>query len=231
MTLSSLAILVVSYNDDSRTALLESLNDYGVAGVACATYREAEDYALYGFYNGLLIDLPSIIKAKGEEKIIAYTLTNFFPILRVRAIGATLVPMAMPGSAKQDKSLSEFLTKTCSDFRPRRLRAHKRHPVCISVLLRYKGEELRGFTLNVSWGGAFIVDVQAERFDVGENVEINLPQFKGSLKAVICWIMPWGMSCAPGIGVSFSKIDTSLEEVFAGILKSRKEFDRDRLMA
>jgi len=231
MTLSSLAILVVSYSDDARAALLETLNKHGVAAVACATFREAEDQALRGFYHGLLIDLPSIIKAKGEEKIIAYTLTNFFPTLRVRAIGATLVPMAMPGAAKQDKSLSDFLTKTCSAFSPRKPRAHKRHPVCISVLLRYKGEELRGFTLNVSWGGAFIVDVQADRFSVGESVEIDLPQLNGSIKATICWIMPWGKSSAPGIGVSFSEMDASFEDVLADILKSRKEFDRDRLMA
>jgi hypothetical protein len=231
MMLTNLSILVVSYSDDTRVALLETLGDYGVAVVACTTFREAEDQALHGFYNGLLIDLPSIVKAKGEEKLIAYTLTNFFPTLRVRAIGSALVPMAMPGGAKQDKSLSDFLTKTCSAFPPRKPRAHKRHPVCLPVLLRYRGEESRGFTLNVSWGGAFIVDVQAERFIVGENVEISLPRFNSSIRAIICWIMPWGMNSAPGVGASFTEMDESLEAVLADLLKSRREFDRDRLIA
>jgi hypothetical protein len=231
MTLSNLAILVVSYSNDTRAALLATLRDHNVAAVACATFREAEDQALCGFYNGLLIDLPSIVKAKGEEKIVAYTLANFFPTLRVRAIGAALVPMAMPGGAKQDKSLIEFITVTCSAFAPRRPRAHKRYPIRLLTLLRYGGGELRGFTLDVSWGGLFIVDLHSEKFSIGENVEIHLPELDINIHAVVCWIMPWGGSGVPGIGVRFGEMDEALEAVLTGILKTRKEFDRDRLMA
>ena len=231
MTHSNLVILVVSYNDDTRAALVATLNDHNVTAVACATFCEAEERALEGLHNGLLVDLPSIIKAKGEEKIVAYTLANFFPILRVRAIGAALVPMAMPGNATQDKSLVDFLTKTCSAFPPRKPRAHKRHTLCVLTLLRIRGEELRGFTLDVSWGGLFIVDVHSEKYSIGEEVEIHLPELAINIQALVCWIMPWGGHSAPGIGVSFCEMDEALDTVFAGILKSRKEFDRDRLIA
>ncbi|NVN90014.1 MAG: PilZ domain-containing protein [Desulfuromonadales bacterium] len=231
MTPSNMAILVVSYNDDSRAALVSSLSEHHVTAVACATFLEAETRALNGFHNGLLVDLPSIIKAKGEEKIVAYTLTNFFPTLRVRAIGASVVPMAMPGSATQDKSLIEFITSTCPGFPPRRPRAHKRHTICILTLLRYRGEELRGFTLDVSWGGLFVVDVHPEKYSIGENVEIHLPELDITFQAVVCWVMPWGGHSAPGIGVRFTEMDQTLETTLAGILKTRKEFDRDRLVA
>lgn len=231
MVVSDLVILVVSYNDDTRAALVATLKSCNVSAVACSTFCEAEEKALRGLYNGLLIELPSIVKAKGEEKIVAYTLANFFPTLRVRAIGAALVPMAMPGSAAQDKSLNDFLGKTCPAFIPRRLRVHRRHHVCIPALLRYGGEELRGFTLNVSWGGAFVVDVRAEeRYTVGDGLELCFPQFKISVPAVIRWKMSWGGSSAPGIGVSFSEMNEELEKHLAGVLKSRKEFDRDRLV-
>lgn len=228
---TGLAILVVSYNSASRAALVSSLNGYDVSATVCTTFLEAEEHSLQGLYNGLLVDLPSMVKAKGEEKIVAYTLANFFPTLRVRAIGAALVPMVMPGSAKQDNSLVDFLTKTCPAFPPSRPRAHKRHPVCLFTVMRYGGEELRGFTLDVSWGGAFIVVMRPERFSVGEGVDVYLPQFDRSVRVNICWIMPWGIKSAPGIGVSFTEMDEELETILSGVLKTRKEFDRDRLSA
>lgn len=231
MTTAGLSILVVSYSDDVRAALVATLKGYDVTAVACASFREAEEQGLHGLYSGLLVDLASIVKAKGEEKIVAYTLANFFPTLRVKAFGSALVPMAMPGGARQDKSLNDFLTTTCPAFPPSRHRAHKRHQICLLTLIRHKGEELRGFTLDVSWGGAFIVDVQAERFSVGESVEVRLPQFDSSIRVVIRWIMPWGVKSAPGIGVSFGEMDEGLETILAGILKTRREFDRDRLVA
>lgn len=146
-------ILVVSYSDETRADLVSTLNKSGVAASPCATFCEAENLALKGLYNGLLVDLPSMIKSKGEEKIVAYTLANYFPTLRVRTMGSMLVPMAMPGSVKQDSNLVDFLSRTCSQFSPRTLRAHRRHQICVSTLLYCMGEEHRGFTMDISWGG------------------------------------------------------------------------------
>lgn len=186
---------------------------------------------MQGLYSGILVDLPSIIKAKGEEKIVAYTLTNFFPTLRVRALGSVLVPMTMPGSAKQDKNLSDFLNSTCKAFSPRKLRAFRRHMACLSTIVKYKGEEFRGFTLDIGWGGAFIVDVAAEKFSARADIIIFLPEFSYEIEATICWIRPWGKRYAPGVGVSFSKLDEAVESTLARLLNSRKDFDPDRLVS
>jgi hypothetical protein len=229
MASADLSILVVSYSDDVRAALVATLAKSRVNAVACENFRQAEELALLGLYNGLVIDLPSIVKAKGEEKIVAYTLANFFPTLRVRAIGGALIPMAMPGGARQDKSLNDFLTKTCVEFTPRALRSHRRHAICVPVLVNYRGEERRGMTLNLSWGGAFVVDMQAEHFQAGERVEICFPRYGGGVRALIRWVVLWGMESPPGIGVSFEEMDAELETVLAGILKTRRGFDRDRL--
>ncbi len=227
----SLSILVVSYSGETREALAASLAASHAGAVVCETFRQAEDLALAGRYNGLLVDLPSMVKAKGEEKIVACTLANFFPCLRVRAIGSALVPMAMPGGARQDGSLNDFLTKTCPAFVPRALRAHRRHAICAQTLLVWQGEEVRGVTLNISWGGAFIMDTRAERFQTGEQVTVRFPRCGGTARAIIRRVVPWGMENPPGIGVSFQEMDQTLETALAGILKTRREFDRDRLVA
>ncbi|OGU15237.1 MAG: hypothetical protein A2076_16090 [Geobacteraceae bacterium GWC2_53_11] len=230
MSVPQSPILVVSYIDEIRAALTGVASRTGAAIVPCSSFCEAENLALKGLYSGLLIDLPSIIKSKGEEKIVAYTLANFFPTLRVRTIGGMLVPMTMPGSAKQDKSLDDFLHKTCVEFEPKRLREYRRHPVCLSTLTVHDNLELRGFTLNISWGGTFIVDLQAEKFTVGDQVTILIPEFSIHIPAEVCRIMPWGvLRHAPGIGLRFCSMDETVVPALSSVLKSSKEFDRDRL--
>jgi hypothetical protein len=231
VTPSTYPILVVAYADDVRSTLASVLDNNGVASIPCTSFCDAENRALEGLCSGMLVDLASIIKSKGEEKIVAYTLTNFFPTLRVRSFGSALVPMAMPGTATQDKSLADFLNSTCSSFIPRKLRTFRRHAFFLSSLLQYKGEQCRGFTLNLSWGGAFIVDFNAERFAVGDVVGLGFPEFSCSILAEIRWIQPWGVRCATGIGVRFTEMRDELETAFAGIFKTRKEFDRDRQIA
>jgi hypothetical protein len=230
MSLLQYPLLVVSYIDETRAALVTTLTNNGAQAVPCTTFCEAENLALAGLFSGLLVDLPSIIKSKGEEKIVAYTLANFFPTLRVRTMGGMLVPMAMPGSAKQDKSLGDFLTKTCPAFNPRTLRAYRRHPVCLSTLVTHNGTELRGFTMDISWAGMFIVDIQAERYTLGDSVTIQLPEFGCSIFAEVRNIKLWDVRRqAPGIGIGFKSLDEAIEPIIAGITRTSKEFDRDRL--
>jgi Tfp pilus assembly protein PilZ len=112
------------------------------------------------------------------------------------------------------------------------LRQFRRHPVCLSTLATYNGEELRGFTLDISWGGAFIVDLHAERFSVGDPVTITLTEFNCHIAAEVRRIKPWGiLRHPPGIGLLFSSLDETIEHNISSITKTRKEFDRDRLTA
>lgn len=232
MPLPPYPILVVSSGDETRAELVAFLNRAGAVAVPCASFCEAENLALKELFSGMLVDLPSIIKARGEEKIVAYTLANFFPTLRVRTVGFILVPMTMPGSAKQDKSLDDFLKITCFAYPPKRLREFRRHTVCLSTIVTYRDAEYRGFTLDISWGGMFIVDLQAERFSVGEPVSILIPEFGCRIAAEVRRIKPWGvLRHPPGIGLRYSSLDETMEAVIGGITRTRKEFDRDRLSA
>lgn len=222
-------ILVIAYNDSSRNVLTAEIEKNDFRAAPCSTFAEAEELALYGCYSGLLIDLPAIVKAKGEEKIVACTLAGFFPTLRVRIIGSMLVPMTLAGDARQDNSLQDFLQKSCSRFTPRRLRLHRRRPVCIATMLKEGGTEQRGYTLDISWGGAFITDTRPERFSVGEQFDLVLHEFGVTTSVTIRWIRPWGERFVPGIGVSFDQRDENLDQVLRLVLKTSPELDRDRL--
>jgi hypothetical protein len=114
-------ILVVSYDDKSRVVLTASPVAFGMQALPCASFGEAEKYALSERCSGLLVELSTMVKAQGEEKAISQTLSGLYPTLRVKTMGPMIVPMAMGGDAKQDKSLKSFFSKSCAEFTPRSL--------------------------------------------------------------------------------------------------------------
>lgn len=230
MPITDYLILVISYIDATRDALVASLQGQGVSPSACTTFKDAEQLALSGEYCGILVDLAAMIKAKDEEKVIACSLANVYPALRVRAMGSMLIPMTMPGTAAQDKSLNDFLHKTCAAFRPRRLRSGRRYEVCLPVS-RGEGAELeRGLTLNLSWGGAFILDLHPERFSVGQQLMVDLPGLVTAVHVEIVWLQSWGARRMPGCGVRFMALDAALESALEQLLSLGSRQARDRLV-
>jgi Tfp pilus assembly protein PilZ len=139
--------------------------------------------------------------------------------------------MAMPGDAKQDNSLGDFLVKTCSAFAPRRLRLHRRRDLIVSAVRACDAPEDRLFTLNISWGGAFIVDAHPEKYEIGQNVQLTFPEFEYTFNARVCWIRPWGQRRFSGIGIAFRDPDEGLESILAALLQRDKNNDRDRMIA
>jgi len=224
-------IFVISVSDDTRAALANSLKAFDVQLVQCSTFLEAENLALQGLYSGILVDLPSIVKAKGEEKIVACSLSGFFPTLRVRVMGTMLIPMTMPGAAKQENSVSDFINRACKNFMPRQLRSHHRHVIGISVATRFSDIETLAFTLDICWGGAFIVDFNPERFAIGDELTIFFQEPSCEIQATVCWKQSWGLRHAPGIGVQFHSLTDTLSEFLLRLLKHAKDHDRDRLVA
>jgi hypothetical protein len=221
-------VLVVAYDEKSRAAMAASSAPFGTRAVPCATFQEAQELALSGFFRGILVDLATMIKAKDVEKVIAHTLTGIYPTLRVKAMGSMLIPMIMAGDAKQDKSLGDFFTKTCAAFPPRRLRNNKRKDICIPTYI----EEGRGFTLNISWSGVFIVDVNPERFRVGQEIEVRFlagSDLEFTVPLAVVRVQPWGERRTPGIGLQFKLVDHELEIYLSTILRIDRITDRDRL--
>ncbi len=188
-------IIVISVSDDTRAALAASLHAFDVEIVTCATFLEAEDRALKSLYCGILVDLPSIVKAKGEEKIVACSLTGFFPTLRVRVMGTMLIPMTMPGAAKQENSLNDFSTAPATTLPPvssaPTTACHRhlsRHTLCrIGNPGLYPGYLL---------GGAFIVDFNPERFSIGDELT-SLPGAGLRDHGNVRWKQSWGLRQHP----------------------------------
>lgn len=225
-------ILTISYNEDVRALLVKSLHEQCVVPATCSSFVEAESLAVSELYSGILVDLPSIVKAKGEEKIVATSLGNIFPILRVKVIGTMLVPIVLSGGAAQAKSLNDFLTKVCTGFAPRRLRTHKRHLLHTPALVSHKNCEYQTFTFDLSWGGTFLVNNRTDRYAVGDDVMVTLPELGLAIAGVICRVQPWGQhKIMPGIGVRWHlPLEGGVERQLLHVLKARRDHDPDRFV-
>lgn len=217
-------VLVVTYDDTVRAVLAKNLLPFAARVELCRNFCEAEQIALREQCRGMLVDLTAMIKSKAEEKIVAYTLTSFFPTLRVRAMGPMIIPMMMPGDAKQDKSINDFFSKTCATFTPRKLRKHKRIAICLPTFIG----EARGFTLNLSWSGAFIADMNPEKIEVGDRLSVHFPDFGHNVEVEVARVQLWGLHRPPGVGVHFSTLSPELESHLEKLLHSHRDFDHDR---
>lgn len=224
-------IIVIAYSDAVRESLSGNLHGLGVASKQCASFCEAEDVALEGLYSGILVDLQSMVKAKAEEKVVACSLAGFYPTLRVRVIGSMAVPMAMPGDKRQDSTLADFVLKTCTSFTARTLRRFKRRDVMLPLLMEKSKPVSKSFTLNLSWGGAFIVDVHATRFPVEHSLNLFLPEFNLEVPVIVRWLRPWGTRAVPGFGVVFQSIDPGFSAILATLLNHDMHNARDRMVA
>jgi Tfp pilus assembly protein PilZ len=221
-------VLVVAYDEKSLAVLAASPVQFGVTATHCSSFAQAQEYALTGSYRGLLADLTTMVKAKDDEKLIAHTLSGIYPTLRVKSMGSMLIPMIMAGDAKQDKNLSDFFTKTCAGFVPRRLRAHKRKDICLPVRI---GAECC-YTVNLSWNGAFIADPNPERYALGQEITVSIVVEHDAdllLNVIVVRVQPWGERRPPGIGVQFQEVDQAQKDCLFSILRSDRDTDCDRL--
>jgi len=222
------AFLVISTDDKTRASIVKAAARAGGVVLPCLTFAEAERHALEEPVSGIVVDIITMLKAKDDEKIIARTLNTIFPFLRVRAhhdmaiVPLQITQMRMPEQA----GLDAFFTWAASNFVARGLRAYKRMSINIPAMV---GASCC-YTADISWGGAFIVDVEAgKRFAVGDKVTVSFPDIGAELPAVVLRVRPWGGRQVPGIAVQFLGITDENHRRLGTVLLDCKHSNRDRL--
>lgn len=220
-------ILMVVNEPEARAAYEETLSRVGVAYDTAHGFKEVLRMTVEGAYNGLLVDILTLIRSSKEEKTIAYDCINFFPTLRVkwdsRQKTVSVGPQEQaPPCGDTDSALSHFIDQRCRTFTARSLRRFNRKDSYLSLLLETRRNDmeprhLKTFTVNISQGGAFVHTTEPAA--KGTQLRLTFPEMPGPqpLRASVCWSIPWGgCRSIPGIGVMF---DISLSEEQADWLK------------
>ncbi|HEX9078498.1 MAG TPA: PilZ domain-containing protein [Desulfuromonadaceae bacterium] len=209
-------VLAIAYDETVRSVIAANLASCAVKTVQCSSFAEAENFVLQNECRGILVDLMALLKAKEEEKAVAYTLTGYYPTLRVKAMGMMIVPMAMAGDTRQAKSVTDFLAKNCAAFKPRGLRAFRRIDLRIPTRI---GTD-RGHTLNISYGGAFVSDIDWELFPVGKGIAMTFPDFGIDVEGIVARTQALGQNHPAGIGVKFTHMSPVLESTLSPLFSN-----------
>ena len=225
-------VLAISGDQATRGMIVKAVRGDSISLVECSSFREAEQVAMTRPFSAVIADVPTIVKSKDDERLAVFSLQNLYPLIRVKTSGGIAAPIIM-AREERGQSLALHTKKICATFVPRRLRAYKRHKQFIPVRIRKSdGTEYQTFTLDISWGGAFIVMNRIWGLTTGNDLSVYMPTLDITIVAEIVRIQAWGQQgVAPGIGVQWKMPhDPPIREGLLKIFKTRVDDDRDRLL-
>ena len=179
-------------------------------------------------YNGLIIDILTLVRCSKEEKVIAYECINFYPVLRVKWEAKhkkiKLSPLEQTFSPDMESALRFFIESRCKSFPARSLRRQKRRPLNLNLLYCSDSsfpvqDTHRSFTVNLSLGGIFLHSMRD--LPEGETVWLRFLEFADQtpIAATVRWSQRWGVSrCIPGAGLRFETLTARQEKELQLIL-------------
>ena len=178
-------------------------------------------------YNGIVIDIPTKIKALSDHKDLVYSIIDRFPVIQVnfdrrsRRVRALLY-----GHHERTGCLEDLIRERCWHTPPRKLRSEERKRLHYNVLLSTQRQFnpqtlIRTVTIDVSMNGCFLFSVA--RFQLGALVWMRIMDLydKTPISGIVRHKRNWGETMRlPGIGVEFQKIKESQRRALLDPIKT-----------
>ncbi len=169
--------------------------------------REVVRLCVEGDVAGVLLDTISSVRVGIHEMAAVYDMGINIPVLRVSGWEAG-VPIAMCNAPFRkgplEQSLREIVSGDPSWNHPTYLRRTLRVPLPTRIEIRDDAEEIKGYGINASVTGTFVLTWDSPR--LGEIVTVrflDLP-FSFETKARVCRSTPWDAAKKiPGCGLAF----------------------------
>lgn len=205
-------ILLVAERGEARSAYVEVLEKLGVDYDCIASPDEMTVTLINGVYNGLLVDVPTMIRCECDGKNRITHIMERFPVLRLiyNPQFGGIRGLAMGGTIKDNRDLGEFILDECVPFAARSIRVAERKEIVFNVLLLKDLEQERverTVTIDVSEHGCFVFSV--DHWDVSSPAWLVINEFedKTPIELKVRWCGRWGEGMRlPGIGASFENM-------------------------
>ena len=165
--MDAVRILLVVAPGPPREAYLRRLNRLPAVWDVVDSIDSLETSLQDTPYNGLLLDVPTMIRASTSQKAKVLALLEYYPVLRLsyRAPVDEIHGLADGQTAPRTHTLEEFVGGDCRRFPARAVRAFKRCHLVFNVLLldppeRPLADGEKTFTVDVSESGCFVATVR-----------------------------------------------------------------------
>lgn len=224
--MSELKVLLIAEHGESRDAYESALKEHGTEYDVLASPAELRTVLRESRYNGLLLDVPTMIRAESADKREINRIIERFPTIRLLynpGLGG-IRGLSRGGTVKDSQSLFDFLDKDCALFDARSIRGTQRSAQVFNVTLLRAGDQPveqgeRTVTFNVSEEGCFLYSSDSWQGEEQCYLVFHDMDDRTPVKTDICWIRPWGESRSiPGIGVRFLIISDGQRQALIDLL-------------
>lgn len=213
----TIQIIVAAADQDNRSRYQQTVKALGADCTAVASLHEMFEVLKKTPFNGLLIDLPTMVKASHEEKLLCHEFLRHFPTLRLRWDKNTeQLRCLLHGSISHENvTLESFLEHHCRPFKARRIRKHKRLTLHYNVLISrdgqfQDGEVEQSTTLDISEGGCSLFT--SSSWEIDQQIWLSFIEFEdpAPIRATVRRWTRWGTAMqVPSIGVRFELLSES----------------------
>jgi len=223
--MSTPLVLLVSRSASRSQNYREALDRLGISCLAISELKEVPTLVAGTPFNGIMLDMPVLIKATPTEKLFLEDILKALPsaYLNIAPATDTIKLLIASGSRGPAKNLEEF-SEICKGFSARLIRPKDRYPLYLQAILEsgpMQATEERTVTLNVSPDGCFLSSANKESW-LEQTVRIKCIGLEDTtyISATICWVRHWGTDghCVPGIGVKFDSISEAQRAQIEGLL-------------
>ncbi|MCB2169565.1 MAG: PilZ domain-containing protein [Deltaproteobacteria bacterium] len=209
-------ILLVARPGDACTLYEAAIRNMGATVDTVASIDTFYGAVTHFAYNGVVIDIPTKIKALSDHKALVYSIMGRFPVIQVnldRRSGA--IRALLYGHHERSGLLEDLIREACWGSPARKLRSEERKPLHYNVLLSTTREFdprtlIRTVTMDVSSNGCFLFT--SARFQLGGRVWLRIVDLydKSPISGIVRHKRKWGEAMVvPGIGIKFETITES----------------------
>jgi hypothetical protein len=234
--MDAVRILVVVAPGKSREAYLRRLSHLPAVWDVVDSIDSLETTLQDTPYNGLLLDVPTMIRASTSQKAKVLALLEYYPVLRLsyRAPVDEIHGLADGQTAPRTRTLEDFVGGDCSRLPARAVRAFKRCHLVFNVLLldspeRPLAEGEKAFTIDVSESGCFVATARPP--ECGRPVSVVLCDLEDQtpIPLEVRWRILWGETMrTPGFGARFlSLTEAQKTELVAKLASARSSLESD----
>ncbi|WP_250645457.1 PilZ domain-containing protein [Salidesulfovibrio onnuriiensis] len=220
--MKKIKLLLIAESGLAQQAYLAELYKLGADVDCIESPDELHDQLCDVPYNGLLVDVPTMIRSDSANKGRVTRIMERYPVLRLlyNSDHGGIRGLSQGGTVRANKSLDSFVLNECLTFPARSIRRARRSDLVLNVLLvddrnRFGRDEERTVTVNVSEQGCFVYSVRAWEASAPAWMVVTELEDPSPIELKVHWTRRWGRSSRlPGIGTSYAHIsDSQLEQI------------------
>lgn len=206
-------LLLLSGEGKAKQAYLDMIRHFDIDVDTVSSITELYKTMINKPCNGVMIDLPTKIKASRDEKALVHEVLNKFPVIQLRWENKTgTIKTLYYGRVKSGGTIKDFINQECRSFNPRTIRSSVRKNINFNVMLtegdNFKEENIeRTVTIDVSKGGCFIYS--SKKWEKHSDIWLIIKELEDHtpMRGRVMWGIAWGEAMRmPGIGVMFREI-------------------------